>query len=303
MSNRKKGLALTGNVVAMIFWSFSFLWYKEAYLNHLPPFTIVFARLAFSSILLFATAALIKKLQLIKTSHFKYLLLLAFFEPFLYFIGESLGMKYVTPTTGAIIISLVPLLVPFLGFFILSEKLLTRNIVGIIISFIGVLFVVITPGFQLAASMEGLLLMGLAVISAACYSIVLKKLSAYYNPFTLISWQNTIGAFMFLPLTLYFDVKTWNIGMVSPDNIIVIAKLSIFASSIAFLLYTYSVKITGAVKSSILINLIPVFTALLSFFFLEEKLTLYNIFGIVLVLAGLILSQLESIKSVRLRNK
>jgi drug/metabolite transporter (DMT)-like permease len=298
MLKDKKAVVYSGVLLAMIFWSFSFIWYKDVYL-YLQPFTTIFARLVISSLLLFLFSWSFKKLQKVKPSDYKFILLLAFFEPFLYFIGESLGMQIMSPTSAAVIIAIVPLLVPVLAFFMLSEKLSVKNIAGIILSFFGVLLVITNKDFEFQASPAGVLLMLMAVIGAVFYSVLLKKLTATYNPFTLITWQNTIGAVLFLPLVVVFDVKDWSTSMLSLKAAVPLLELAIFASSVAFLLYTNGVRKIGAVRANIFTNLIPVITAFLSFLLLHEQLLFHNIIGILVVIGGLVLSQLDSINSYK----
>ncbi|NJK94965.1 MAG: DMT family transporter [Bacteroidales bacterium] len=149
---------------------------------------------------------------------------------------------------------------------------------------------------QLTASPKGVALMSLAVVSAVMYSIVLRKLAQNYNPLTLISWQNSIGAIMFLPLVLIFENKELGSIDFTGKMWIPLLNLSVFASSIAFLLYTYGVQSLGAFKANIFTNTIPVFTAIFSYFMMDEKLLSHNIIGIVLVVGGLVLSQLKPIK-------
>lgn len=298
MKIKNRLLVYVLNVLAMVFWAFSFIWYKDVYL-FLQPFTTIFTRLLLSSALLFGFSALFGMLQKINFNDFKMIFTLALFEPFLYFVGESLGMQYVTPTTGAVIIALIPLLVPVFAYFILKERLSKKNIAGVFLSFIGVLLVIITPDFELAASPKGLMLMGLAVIAAIFYSILLKRLTDLYNPLTLIAWQNLIGATLFLPLVLIFDIKDWKSSMFCFDAAIPILKLAVFASSFAFLFYSNSVQVLGAVRANMFTNLIPVFTAGLSFFLLNEKLNLQNILGIIIVVVGLVLSQITSLSELK----
>lgn len=287
-----KAIVYAGVILAMIFWSFSFLWYKDVYL-YLQPFTTIFVRLTISSALLFFFSLVFRKLQKIKPGDMKMFFSLALFEPFLYFIGESLGMQYVSPTTAAIIISVVPLLVPVMAYFFLKEKLTVKNIVGIVISFFGVILVVINKDFEFAASPQGVVLMFVAVIGAVFYSIFLKKLTAGYNIFTIISWQNLLGAIMFLPLVLIYDIKEWHPSMITPGAAIAVLKLAILASTIAFLFYSKAVQVLGAVRSNIFTNLIPILTAFFSFVFLGENLLLHNFLGILLAISGLILSQVD----------
>jgi drug/metabolite transporter (DMT)-like permease len=287
-----------GCLGAMLFWSLSFIWYKDAYI-YFTPFTTVFLRLVISSVFLFTIIYLLKQHQPIKKADYKYLLLLACFEPLLYFIGESLGLQWVSPTTAAVIISVIPLLVPVLAYFLLKERLLIKNIVGIFISCTGVIMVVVNNNFEFIVSLKGLLCLSLSVFSAVFYSVLLKKLADVYNALTLIAWQNTIGAFMFLPLMLIFEPHGINHSNMAFPKLLPILKLAIFASSGAFVLYAYSVKMLGAVKANIFTNLIPVLTAFLSFVLLDEKLLFHNIIGIGVVIVGLVLSQIDHSKIYR----
>jgi len=103
--------------LAMIFWSFTFIWYKEVY-HFYNPITTVFFRLILSSIFLFALMYPLKRLQKIQKGDFKYFLLVSFFEPFLYFIGESYGIKYVSTTLAAVVIATIPLFNSFTSSYI-----------------------------------------------------------------------------------------------------------------------------------------------------------------------------------------
>ena len=86
-------------VVSMIFWSMTFVWYKDAYM-YLKPMTTIFLRLLISSVFLYVFCKFTGKLQKIRREDVKLVLLMAFFEPFMYFMGESFGMQLVSPTVG-----------------------------------------------------------------------------------------------------------------------------------------------------------------------------------------------------------
>ncbi len=276
----------------MLFWSLSFIWYQDVYV-YFTPFTTVFLRLVISSALLFSAAFLFNKLQKIQKHDYKNILLLSVFEPFLYFVGESLGMLYVSPTTASVIISMIPLLVPIAAFYFLKERLLIKNIIGIIISCAGVVLVVLNEDYSFSVSLKGVLLLSISVVAAVFYSVTLKKLADVYNPLTLIAWQNSFGILLFLPLVLIFEPQGLHIGLLAIEPMIPLFKLAIFASSGAFILYAFSVRRLGAVKANIFTNLIPVITALLSFWLLNERLLFHNILGIFIVIGGLVLSQLN----------
>jgi drug/metabolite transporter (DMT)-like permease len=287
-------------LLAMIFWSFSFIWTKML-LKELNPISIITIRLMLSSFFLVIAGLAIGKLQKLKLNDLPYFLLLVLFEPFLYFLGETNGLRYVSATVSSILIALIPLFTPFATYFIYKEKLNVLNFIGIFISFIGVILVIVKKDLSFNASIEGILLMCLAVFSAIGYSLFVLKILDKYNIFSIIVYQNLFGALYFLPLLFYFDFEHLQSVNLDFDLLYPLLALAILASSLAFMMYTYGIKMLGVVKANTISNSIPVLTALFAYFLLNEKLTLINILGILIVLSGLLLSQIR--KAIRIRHR
>jgi drug/metabolite transporter (DMT)-like permease len=285
--------------IAMLFWGFSFIWTKLL-LQYYKPITIVTLRLIISSVFLIIIGLSFSKLQRIRRKDFGSLLMLAFFQPFLYFIGETIGLNYVTATVSSVLIATIPLFSQIATWFFFRDKLKIINVIGILISIIGVVLVILNDKFVFKASLNGILLMGLAVFSAVNYSILVINISKKYNIYSIITYQNFIGIFLFMPFFFYLDFGHFVNVKLSIEIIKPLIALSIFASSLAFMLFTYGIRELGIVKANAMSNLIPVFTAVFSFLILDEKLILINIFGIFIVLSGLFLSQLK--KKVHLQN-
>lgn len=291
---QKKGfLVYVAVVMAMVFWSLSFIWYKEVFVYY-KPITLVVGRLTISTVFLYLTVGLLmRKLNRVRIKDFKYFMLLAFFEPFLYFMGESFGMTMVSSTLAAVIISTIPLFSPLGEFYIYRNRVTLMNFIGILVSIVGVTMVIFHQGFgRLEANPIGIALMFIAVFAALGYSLTLRKLTASYNVFTIITYQNSIAVIYFLPLFFIFEFKHF-IGVgVSAQSVMPLVKLGIFASTFAFLLFTYSVKHLGVTKANSFANAIPVLTAVFAYFLLGETLSVVKITGIAIVVFGLFLSQL-----------
>ena len=162
-------------ILAMIFWGFSFVTFKIAN-QSFRPITIVSFRLFVSIFFLFGFAWSFKRLNKIKRKDQKWFLLMAIAEPFFYFLGEAFGLTMVTATIGAVIISTIPLIVPFGAYYLYREKLTPMNYLGLVISFGGVLLVVLNKSGGLAANPLGILLMFVAVLSAVSYTLIVKRL-------------------------------------------------------------------------------------------------------------------------------
>lgn len=279
----------------MIFWSFSFIWFKEAN-KTFHPITIVFIRLVFSVVVLTTYLILTRNFMKIRKQDRKLFLMLALFEPFFYFLGESFGLTYVSATVCSVLISTIPVFATLGAWLIFKERLKAINYAGIILSFIGVLVFILNSDGSISFNIKGLGLLFLAVISAVGYNLTLSRLVGYYTPVYIVNVQNIIGAVLFMPLFFTLDFKHFTGTAFTFEMFKPIIELSLFASCGAFILFAYSVKHMGITKANVFSNCIPVFTALFSFILLGENLTVQNIIGMAIVITGLFLSQMNGRK-------
>jgi len=279
----------------MTMWSLTFVWFKFA--NEVySPFTIVFLRLLISALILIGIAIFTPVLQKLHRRDVPVFLILSLIYPTIYFIAESIGLTMISASLAAVIISLIPLIVPIGAYLLLNERVTRFNIIGILISFLGVLIVILNADFSLNAAPVGIYLMLVSVLCATGYTLMVKKLSERYNPYSMTSYQNIFGALMFLPLFLVFDLREFAGIQHSLKAILNIGYLAIFGSSIAFICFNYGIKTIGATRTEVFSNLIPVITAVAAFIMLGEELGTKKVIGILVVLAGLFLSQLKSRK-------
>ncbi|MCY1720319.1 DMT family transporter [Prolixibacteraceae bacterium Z1-6] len=288
----KDFLAIGSALGAAFFWSFSFVWFKIAFLAY-KPITVVLFRLAISAVLITVIAWSLKRLQKPTRKDLRLFLLMAFFEPFIYFLGESYGLKYVSSTVAAVIVATIPLLSPIAAWYFHKEKVNRMNVAGLIFSFVGVGLVVLNGKFQFDASPLGVGLEFVAVFAAIAYAIVLKSLASRYNTLTIIAYQNVIGMILFLPIWLVLDFNDFIHTPFHPQAFRAILLLAVFSSTLAFVFFTQSVRQMGVTKANTYINLIPVFVAILAYILLKDELGMQKIIGILVVVTGLFLSQLK----------
>lgn len=295
MSSSRSGVYFSV-ILGMIFWGFTFVVFKFAN-ESFRPISIVFLRLFVSIFFLFGFAYMFKRLGRIKRKDLKWFLLMALFEPFFYFLGESFGLTLVTATVGAVIVSTIPLFIPFASYYFFKERLTVMNRIGLVVSFAGVLMVILTGGKGLSADPKGIALMFVAVVSAVGYTMLAKKLVADYNPITITAYQSFYGLIMFIPLFLIFEVPVLNLREVSVSSLLAVAYLGVFGSGICFILLTIGIRELGAARANVFGNLIPVVTAILSFFILKESMPLLKIVGIMVVVGGLLMSQVSGLRA------
>lgn len=279
-------------ILAMIFWAFSFIWFKMANENF-RPITIVFMRLVFAVIILTAYLTVTKKFVKIRKSDYKLFLMMSLFEPFIYFLGESYGLTYVSATVGSVLISTIPVFATIGAWIFFREKLKLINYLGIILSFIGVLVFLMNKDGGISYSLKGVALIFLAVFAAVGYNLTLSRLVDHYSPIYIVNVQNVIGAILFLPIFLTIELRSFTGIEFSLRMLLPVLQLALFASCAAFILFAYSVRNLGLLKANVFTNSIPLFTAFFSFILLGDKLTVQNLIGMVVVVAGLYMSQLR----------
>ena len=294
----KKIWVIVSVSLAMTMWGSTFVVFKYAN-ESLDPISIIFFRLLVSVVFLFIFARLAGRLQRLDRKDLRWFLLLTLFEPFFYFLGESYGLSMISSTLAAVIVSTIPLVVPVAAWFFYRERLTWMNILGLFISFGGVLMVILANAQDFSANLKGILLEFVAVISAVGYTIVVKRLVNKYNPITITAWQSLIGSVYIFPLFLLVDYPGMDFRQILPESIWAVVYLGIFGSSLAFIFFTIGIRELGAARANIYANLVPVVAAVTAVIFIQEPMPLIKIFGITLVISGLFLSQVNGL----LKNK
>lgn len=279
--------------ISIVLWGLSFVWTNDILNHNVPPFTLLFVRLATAGILLYTYARITGKLQKVTRKDALYMFLMAFFEPFIYFIGETYGMKVTgSAVLAAVIIATIPITCLF------AEKILYKvpytafKIVGTAITIPGIVMVVMKGGDN--ASVDhyyGIALLFLAVAGATGYAAVVKKLSGTYNPTTITTYQFLIGALLFFPFFLGFGLDGLNSTFFSAEVLVPLFSLAILCSCVAFLFWVTSIARLGMMKANIFSALIPAVSAIGAAAMGQEEITAITVAGIAVVIAGVIIAQ------------
>lgn len=288
-------------ISATLFWGFSFIWIKIVY-RELSPAAMVFFRFVLATAFMLIYLAFFRRARQMQRKHLLWFILLGFFDPFLYFLFESLGLSLVDASTAAVIVATTPLFAPAAAFLMYRERISPGFFAGLIISMFGVFLVIVSPDYSFSAEPLGVLFMFLAVISSIAYLAVLKKLSSDYRPMTIITYQNIFGLLFFTPVFLFYGMDGLTLESFTFPVVISLAQLALFATCLAFIFYVYALHNMGINKTTIFINATPIFTAFFAWLLLGDELSLRKVMGIAIVIAGLSLSQMNNpIMGVRKR--
>lgn len=279
---------------AVAFWGGSYVFVKHLLLS-LDPISIIFIRSVISAIFLLTVSFLFLRKHLkIKKEDLKTIIILSFFEPFLYFIFETYSLKYSSASIISIIIATIPLFTALVSKYHFKEHLSHLNMAGALISITGIGIMILPEFFGASTGLIGIGLAFLAVFSAVGYGYYAKKISQQYHPVIIVTYQNITGAILFLPLFLIMShLNETSILPALSDkiNLTYLIALAIFCSSLAFIFFMRGIKVLGLGRANVFSNLIPVATAITSFFLLGEEFPLYKIAGMGIVITGIFLVQ------------
>jgi len=276
-------------ILSMIIWGFSFVWSKSL-LQVLSPLALLSSRYLLAAFFSIFFLLINKKNFKIRWKHIPLFLILVLFEPFIYSVCEIYGIKFTSSGIAAIIISTIPITIAIANFFYLKEKLTPVNLLGILISFLGIGVVIIDKSFGLYASYIGVLFLVGSVLAATISGFILKKLTENYTIPTIIAYQNILSALLFTPFAIYYFSEITTVHF-SAGNIFSLFSLAILASIVAFSLYTYGIMQIGLTKTMVFTNLIPIFTVIVAYFYFKEIVTIQKGIGMMIVIMGLFLSQ------------
>jgi len=263
----------------------AFIAVKVAY-RVFPPFQSVFLRY----LLLAPVLLLLHKRMGLPRPHrrdLKLIFALGLLEPGLYFVFDSLSLKFTTASQASLMVAFIPLWVYLLGIAFRMLRFHAGVFLSVILSVAGI--AVITGGEEAAelgrhALGNGLMLV--AALAAAAWTLLVRKLSARNHPLTITAYQavSTLALFSVLAPAEFAFVRP---GPVTASSVGAIVYLAFISSGVGYLSLQTGIKRGGAVLSSTFVNLIPAVTLVLSYLLLGEPLRPSVLMGGMLILSGI----------------
>ncbi|MDW2110534.1 DMT family transporter, partial [Vibrio sp. 2089] len=223
-----------------------------------------------------------------------YLTKLAFLALLGMVLNQSLGYYAGLTTTAsnmALITSLVPLISVFLSVPLLGKSVSMLSIVGGVISLGGLAFMLghgDVTYFLHQDMTQGDSLMLLAALVYAAYCVLLKRWKMPFNSLTLVYMRGFFSVIMLTPLWLSSEQL-----LPSQEALPLIAYAGIAASIFAPLMWVKAIDLIGADSSAMFMNLMPVVSVALASTLLGEEIHVYHIIGGLMVISGVILSQIK----------
>ncbi|MFP4321118.1 MAG: DMT family transporter [Anaerolineales bacterium] len=281
-------LAIMQGLLVTLIWSSSYVFSKYG-LGYVGPFTIMGLQylIAFAVLapLIAQRGATLRRLP--KPIWHRLLLMGVFAYP----IGNGAmvwGLQYVPAATGAIMMSLSPLLVLVGGTLWLHEKPSAMQTLGAVVV-VGGSLLFFSPGAQAAGEPIGLLAVTAAVFGYMLFSLLGRGIARAgdADTLTLTAVPILIGGVVLLILAMLFEdfpPTTW-------QGWAVIVWLALVDTALAYILYYRALKTLTALEINVLISLAPLGTAIFGWLLLNEALFFVQIGGMLLILLGVFVVQ------------
>ena len=201
-------------------------------------------------------------------------------------IGLSIAVPRIGTALTAILVGAIPLFSSVIGRLMKIEEIDQIGFIGLVLGFVGIIFLVGFPSAELGSEF----FLGFFICLAGCISAAFGSNYSKLRLSNTGNWEQVIGAFFFgglftLPLLLFVPIKP---GL-NPSDWVNMVALAVICSAFCYVIYFSLVLKIGATRSISVEFLVTVVAVLIGAFYLNEAISLIQLFGAVLVVLGSIL--------------
>ena len=283
-------------VCATLFWAGNFIVGKFAFLTNIPPMSLVFFRWSLVwLILLPLTYKEVVKNKDVILKNLPLLFFLALTSVGLFNSFTYLSLVHTQVINASLFNTAIPAIIILLCFIFKIEKTNKYQILGLLISVIGILSIITKLNLEIILSLnfnKGDLIMIGGVITWGLYSSFLKKKKFTLPLLTLVHVLCTLGLIFIFPQFIYEFVQGQKIHF-NLNLLYILIFLALFPSIGSYYCWAGAVSIIGANRAGIFLSLIPLFSTIMAIFFYNEQFQFFHLIGAILIILGLFLSNKE----------
>jgi drug/metabolite transporter (DMT)-like permease len=282
-------------IITNIIWGIAAPIFKLA-LTNIPPFTLAFLRFFIGSFLILPFA--VKNWRKIDLKLLGEICLGGLFSITINIAFFFLGIQRTQSINAPVIASSQPIFLYLFAILFLKEIPKKRVLMGIIISFVGVLIILMSPFLATGkinfikelAAFEGNLFLLIATLGAVGHTLIFKNILKKVDHLQATYISFLFGALTFLPLMIN-DLRTWSFTSLNINGWVGIIFGVFFCSTLAYVLFNYGISKIAAQEVGIFSYIDPVAAVLLAVPLLHEIPSLYFYLGSVFVFGGIFLSE------------
>lgn len=221
----------------------------------------------------------------------KPLLLVSLFNPVLYFVGETVGISHTTASESGVFLACIPVASLLASTLILHRRPSRQQVIGILMTLVGVIITVVAVGTQTSLSLMGYLFLSLAVGTYALYSVFVEK-ATDYTGIEITYLMLAAGAVVFSTLAVGEAAGQGNIGallrlpVVNLKFLEAILYQGIGSSVIALFLANFAISKIGVNQTSSFIGISTVVSIVAGMVILGEQFNGYQFLGATIIILG-----------------
>ena len=280
-------------VLATLFWAGNFIIGKAAFVENIPPMSLVFFRWSLVWLILLPfTYKKILKFKKVIINNLPLLFFLALTSVGLFNSFTYLALVYTQVINASLFNTAIPAMIILLCFLFKIEKTNRFQIIGLILSVLGILSIITKLDLNILLSLsfnKGDIIMIGGVITWGLYSSFLKKKKFSLPLLTLVHILCTLGLLFILPQFI-FELSQGKIIKFDVNLGYILVYLALFPSIGSYYCWAGAVSIIGANRAGIFLSLIPLFSTILAIIIFHEKFYFFHFIGSVLIILGLLLS-------------
>ena len=287
-------------ILTTIFWSGNFIVGKAASMYQIPPFSLNFYRWFFAGLILlpFTYKELIKKKKYIINNLGYFIVLgitsITIFNSIVYY-----SLYYTQVISGILMISTIPVWIIFISSILKIEKTNIFQIIGVILSLTGVIFIITKADLNLIKNLDfnkGDLSMVIAMFSWAIYSALLKSKKYEISQVSLLEVVIICGLFFLIPI-YFIEMNMGNLIILGKPFYLILAYVVIFPGLASFFFWIKGISIIGANRAGIFLHLMPIMGAIMAMLIFNERFMFYHILGAIFIIAGITLSNKKKLNA------
>lgn len=269
-------------------------------LEFIEPFTFAFYRFLISSLVLLLLVSLQKHDRAIAKNDYWKIIGLGFiiipFNQTLYLWGQSMTAA----GHGSLLFATTPIWIFIAAMIHLRERTTIRRAVGIIVAIIGV-FIIMTSGAVVLGTeyLWGDLIIIIAVIAWAYYTILGKKLVQKYGAIRVTAYALVSGSVMYFPFGIYRAINFDYTGIPTGAWLTVL-YMAIGTSVLTYVLWYWVLKYMEASRIAVYHNIQPLIASGVAFIWLDEPIGWSFVIGGLICLLGVIIAETDAMRQARL---
>ena len=275
------------------FWSLNWV-VGKAVVGHVSPLTFTFLRwvVAVGVMMPFAWPQVRAHWPVIRRN-WKTIAWLGFWGTGLHNAFAYVGLQYTTVTNSVILNSAIPIMIIVLGWLVYRETITRVQTLGVAISLTGIVSIVTRGDPAMLASLainKGDLIVLAGMIFWAAYTVFLRMKPAELPGLALLACCGCIGVLLLFPMMVFEMAFLDGRLEFTTGTVLAMLYVGIFPAFVGYVFWNRGVAEVGPNVAGIFVHLMPPFGALLAWIFLDERIRLFHLVGIALILAGIALT-------------